>query len=99
MSSGSSARVTEILKVTGQVQGVGFRAFVQRVATRLEISGFVENRPDGSVYLEASGSPDDMEKLAALLRKGPPASTVLAVERKKLQEAPLHAGPFEIRRP
>lgn len=99
MSSGSSARVTEILKVTGQVQGVGFRAFVQRVATRLELSGFVVNRPDGSVYLEASGSPDVLEKLAALLRKGPPASKVLAVERKKLQEAALHTGPFEIRRP
>ena len=99
MSSGSSARVTEILKVTGQVQGVGYRAFVQRVATRLELSGFVENRTDGSVYLEASGSPDALEKLEALLRKGPPASTVLDVERKKLQETALHAGPFEIRRP
>ena len=79
MSSGSSARVTEVLQVTGQVQGVGFRAFVQRVATRLELSGFVENRPDGSVYLEVSGAPEVIEKLAVLIRKGPPASTFLAV--------------------
>lgn len=99
MSSGSSARVTEVLQVTGRVQGVGFRAFVQRVATRLELSGFVENRPDGSVYLEVSGSPEVLEKLAVLIRKGPPASTVLAVERKRLQEAASHPGPFEIRRP
>ena len=42
--------------VRGQVQGVGYRYFVQRVARGLNLTGYVKNEPDGSVVVEAQGA-------------------------------------------
>ncbi len=44
-----------ILRVTGRVQGVGFRYYAQKKALELGVNGYVRNRPDGSVYIEAEG--------------------------------------------
>ncbi|MEO0218368.1 MAG: acylphosphatase, partial [candidate division WOR-3 bacterium] len=44
-----------IIKVYGRVQGVGYRYFAQRHARKLGIKGYAENKPDGSVYIEAYG--------------------------------------------
>ncbi|MDA0676803.1 MAG: acylphosphatase [Chloroflexi bacterium] len=65
--------------VTGRVQRVGFRAFVQREANRLGLRGTVRNTSDGAVEVVAAGTSDQLEKLAEKLRKGPPASRVEAV--------------------
>ena len=62
--------------VTGRVQRVGFRAFVQREATRLGLRGTVRNTSDGAVEVVAAGSYDQLENLAEKLRQGPPASKV-----------------------
>ena len=43
--------------VSGRVQGVGFRYFVERVALRLGIAGYVSNLPDGRVEVYALSSP------------------------------------------
>ena len=43
--------------VRGTVQGVGFRWFVQRVAARMELQGWVANRSDRSVEVVAEGPP------------------------------------------
>jgi acylphosphatase len=65
--------------VTGRVQRVGFRAFVQREASRLGLRGTVRNTSDGAVEVVAAGSSDLLESLAAKLRQGPPASSVDSV--------------------
>ena len=57
--------------ISGRVQGVGFRYFVQHHAWDLALDGFVRNVGDGSVEVEAAGHPDDLDRLEALLRKGP----------------------------
>lgn len=41
------------IHVTGRVQNVGFRYYTQKKAIELGVRGFVKNRPDGSVYIEA----------------------------------------------
>ncbi len=57
--------------VHGLVQGVGFRYSVLSEAKSLGLSGFVENRPDGSVHVEAEGPPEQLDRLEAFLRAGP----------------------------
>ena len=66
--------------VSGRVQGVAYRASTVTEARRLGVVGWVKNRSDGRVELEAEG-PDDM--INALIRwchEGPPAAKVDRVE-------------------
>lgn len=62
--------------VTGRVQGVGFRWFVQDCANGLGVRGSVCNRPDGSVEVRAAADRDTLDRLLAELRRGPSASRV-----------------------
>ena len=57
--------------ITGKVQGVMFRDFIQRKARGLSISGMVKNRSDGSVEVIALGEEKNLCKLLELLHKGP----------------------------
>ena len=58
--------------VTGRVQGVGFRDYVQRQAVRLDLMGFVRNREDGrSVEVVAEGDGSVLSDFAQALRRGP----------------------------
>ena len=66
--------------VTGRVQQVGFRAFVQRRARELGLVGFVRNDPDGSVEVVARGAADLVARLEELLRRGPPLAVVSGIE-------------------
>jgi acylphosphatase len=66
--------------VSGRVQGVGFRAFAARTATRLDLVGGVRNLDDGRVELEVEGRKTVVEALLDELRIGPPASYVAHVE-------------------
>ncbi|WP_431293764.1 acylphosphatase [Pedobacter sp. P26] len=43
------------IKVTGKVQGVGFRETTKIIANQMMVNGFVRNEKDGSVYIEAEG--------------------------------------------
>jgi acylphosphatase len=65
--------VDELLRATvhGLVQGVGFRYSVLSEAKRLGLTGFVQNRADGSVHVEAEGPPGQLDRLEAFLRGGP----------------------------
>jgi hydrogenase maturation protein HypF len=66
--------------VRGQVQGVGFRPFLHRQATRLGLSGWVRNEAD-AVALEAEGAPAALETLLTAVRETPPpAAQVAGVE-------------------
>jgi acylphosphatase len=62
--------------IQGRVQGVGFRWFVHREASELELCGWVRNTEDGDVEVVASGSTEDLAELRASLRKGPRGSRV-----------------------
>ena len=63
--------------IRGRVQGVGFRWFVHREASELDLRGWVRNTEDGDVEVVASGSVEDLAELRSSLRRGPraPAST------------------------
>lgn len=66
--------------VTGRVQGVGFRWFVQDCAERLGVRGSVANRRDGAVEVQAAGDRDTLDELLAELRRGPSAARVQNVD-------------------
>jgi acylphosphatase len=67
-------------EVYGDVQGVGFRAFVWHRAMALGLAGWVRNRTDGSVELTAEGPRASLESLLRDVKIGPSASTVENVE-------------------
>ncbi len=77
-----SVTVNERLRarVRGTVQGVGFRYFTRESAARLEITGWVRNRPDGSVELVAEGPRANLELLLERVTAGPEQSSVSGVE-------------------
>ena len=56
------------IRVTGYVQGVGFRAFVRRHAMRLGLRGYARNMPDGSVEVVAQGDDYAIDQLIDTLR-------------------------------
>jgi acylphosphatase len=62
--------------IRGRVQGVFFRAFVERHAIELKLGGYARNMPDGTVEVRAEGERANLEKLLEYLRKGPPAAGV-----------------------
>lgn len=66
--------------VTGRVQGVGFRWFVEREASLLGIKGWVRNREDGSVEVMATGTRELLRSLRAKLEQGPRAARVEQVQ-------------------
>jgi acylphosphatase len=68
--------------VSGRVQGVGFRYFVQNRASALGLSGWARNLDDGRVEVYAVGEPDRLSDLAAALHAGPPFSDVRSVEER-----------------
>jgi acylphosphatase len=73
--------------VQGRVQGVGFRWFVHREASELELRGWVRNTEDGDVEVVASGTTDDLAELRASLKKGPRGSRVDRVIEHPLDES------------
>ena len=62
--------------VTGTVQGVGFRYFVQERAQSLGVTGWVRNRQDGSVEAMIAGNAAQIEAMLAWSRRGPSAAVV-----------------------
>lgn len=68
-------------RVTGRVQGVGFRWWTRSQASRLGVVGTVKNAEDGSVEVQARGSDDVLAMLELLLQEGPPHARVETVER------------------
>jgi acylphosphatase len=84
------------LEVSGRVQGVGFRWFVLEKARRLQLSGWVRNRPDGNVEIAASGAPDALAKLESAVTSGPPGAQVQKVSRLAHVAADSLQAPFGI---
>jgi acylphosphatase len=82
--------------VSGRVQGVGFRYFVQEAAMLEGISGWVRNRPEGSVEVMAEGDAEAVERFGRQLARGPALARVDSVDIS--DEAPTgRAGAFTVR--
>ncbi|MDO8703442.1 MAG: acylphosphatase [Sulfuricaulis sp.] len=62
--------------VSGQVQGVFFRASTESTARRLGLTGWVRNIPDGQVELIACGEESKLQELERWLWQGPPRARV-----------------------
>ena len=68
------------LRITGKVQGVGFRESMREVAQALQVNGWVRNREDGSVEAVLQGDREDVERLVDWCHNGPPGAAVRFVE-------------------
>lgn len=69
--------------VSGMVQGVGFRMFVQREANKLGIGGYTRNLFDGRVEVFATGTASQLTALKAALERGPRLSMVSGVREEE----------------
>ena len=61
---------TVYIKVTGRVQGVGFRYFVREKALAYHLNGWVRNRPDKRVEIEVQGNSDTIDVFIDFLKLG-----------------------------
>lgn len=66
--------------VSGKVQGVFYRQNTKQQATKLNLTGWVKNLPDGRVELLACGEEQDLATLLAWLPEGPPRANVTEVQ-------------------
>ena len=82
-------------RITGRVQGVGFRAWMEQTAERLGVRGWVRNRRDGSVEAVIAGDTSKVDEMLTMCWQGPPAAKVDGVSVDDAQ-APLGKG-FEAR--
>jgi len=65
----------------GRVQGVYFRYFVQDIARKSGLTGYVRNLPgNDAIEVEAEGDRQQLEKLVEQLKIGPPAAQVKKVD-------------------
>lgn len=76
------------LRVTGRVQGVGFRYFTLRTARSLGVLGQVNNMPDGSVEVRAVADGATLVRFKEELRRGPVGSRVAGIEEEDLADPP-----------
>ena len=78
-------RVARHYMISGDVQGVGYRFFAQRVAARHQVVGYVRNLPDGRVEVHAEGTPESIEGFKHDIAAGPQFSRVEQVEEVSVE--------------
>ena len=86
--------VTKHLAISGRVQGVGFRFYMERKARELGLAGWVRNRRDGSVESVIQGESNAVEAMITWARRGPPSAVVAEV---KISDGEGEFGRFEVR--
>ena len=83
--------------ISGRVQGVGFRYFVQRSSARHQVRGYVRNLDDGRVEVHAEGGDKAVEEFKKDLAAGPTHSRVGEIEEIVLEPSGLYPS-FRIER-
>ena len=86
------------VRISGHVQGVGFRWFVREEARRLGLSGWVTNLPDGEVEVKAGGEGTSLQRLRRALEVGPTGAEVSGVADIADPATDSLPYPFTIRR-
>jgi len=71
--------MTKHIRISGRVQGVGFRMYMERKARELGVTGWVRNRLDGTVEAMVQGTQEAVEAMIAVARQGPRAAVVTEV--------------------
>jgi len=78
------------IHIEGQVQGVGFRPFVYKLAHWLDLRGWVRNNVDG-VHIEAGGTAEQLELFLYLLKDDAPAEArITKITSKEIEERDFH---------
>jgi acylphosphatase len=70
--------------LSGRVQNVGFRFATVEKAQELGVKGFVKNKPDGTVYIEAEGEAEELNRFLEWCKEGPPAAKVKGVDKQEI---------------
>ena len=78
-------RVARHYMISGEVQGVGYRYFAQRIAARHQVVGYVRNLPDGRVEVLAEGMPEGVEGFKHDIAAGPRHACVEQVEEVSVE--------------
>lgn len=84
-------------RITGRVQGVGFRWWTTRLARELDVEGAVANRPDGSVEIRARGPADAVATFRSRLEEGPSTARVERVDEVE-STLKIRDGDFRVAR-
>ena len=84
--------VARLLRISGRVQGVGFRYSMQREAMSLGVRGWVRNRRDGSVEALVQGSEESVAALTAWAGRGPAGASVAELRVASAEPQPSLAG-------
>jgi len=82
--------------VTGRVQVVGYRNFVEHTAAKIGVDGYVRNRRDGSVEIFAMGTDEELEKLRKALERGSIMAQVGRVSEEPSQVEAKYIGNFTV---
>lgn len=93
-AGGDRRDVRKVVRVTGRVQGVGFRMATADQADRLGVAGTVRNLLDGTVEAAIEGTEQDVEAMVAWLRTGPSSARVDGVDVRR--EAPQGPEGFRV---
>ena len=91
--------ITRNIKVIGRVQGIGYRRWAEREASKLNLSGWVRNTSDGAVELMIKGEEKAVHAFIASCLKGPSFAMVLGIQPVTIPTAapqPIEEGIFKI---
>ena len=84
--------ITRRLRITGRVQGVGYRDWCLRTARAAGLTGWVRNRTDGSVEAVVQGTAPRIETFIAGCHAGPPLARVTAVDSTPEDSEDIESG-------
>ena len=88
-------KIRQHMKISGWVQGVGFRYRARYAASQLGLTGWVRNEWDGTVEMEVQGSAEEINKMFAMIGQSP----YIRIENIERKEIPLeeHETGFHVR--
>jgi acylphosphatase len=95
---GKEGLQARLYRVSGTVQGVGFRYFASRMARQLGINGYAKNLHDGRVEVYAIGAPGKLAALRKELQRGPRSAVVSEVTEEDVAIQPKFERGFSIER-